>query len=112
MSSAPIQPNIVLVMADQLVSRYGAYDNAADFASSVPTFVHYLRRGGYRTCLAGRMHFVGPDQLHGFEERVTTDVYTADFVWVPDWTNVGERIDRWYHNMDSVFEAGSAVTAF
>ena len=23
-----------------------------------------------------------------------------------------ERIDRWYHNMDPVFEAGSAVTAF
>ena len=24
------------------------------------------------------MHFVGPDQLHGFEERLTTDVYPAE----------------------------------
>ena len=31
---------------------------------------------------------------------------------MPDWNNAGERIDRWYHNMDPVFEAGSAVTAF
>jgi choline-sulfatase len=99
-------------MTGQLVSRLGTYDNASDFAASVPTFAHYLRQAGYRTCLAGRMHFVGPDQLHGFEERVTTDVYPADFAWVPDWLHADERIDRWYHNMDSVFEAGSAVTAF
>jgi choline-sulfatase len=40
---------------------------------------------GYRTALAGKMHFVGPDQLHGFEERLTTDIYPADFGWTPDW---------------------------
>ena len=105
-------PSRASFMTGQLVSRLGAYDNASDFAASVPTFAHYLRQAGYRTCLAGRMHFVGPDQLHGFEERVTTDVYPADFAWVPDWHNAGERIDRWYHNMESVFEAGSAVTTF
>ena len=32
------------------------------------------------------MHFVGPDQLHGFEERLTTDVYPGDFGWTPDWS--------------------------
>ena len=105
-------PSRASFMTGQLVSRLGTYDNASDFASSVPTFAHYLRQAGYRTCLAGRMHFVGPDQLHGFEERITTDVYPADFAWVPDWHNADQRIDRWYHNMDSVFEAGSAVTAF
>ena len=105
-------PSRASFMTGQLVSRLGTYDNASDFAASVPTFAHYLRQAGYRTCLAGRMHFVGPDQLHGFEERVTTDVYPADFAWVPDWLNAGDRIDRWYHNMDSVFEAGHAVTAF
>ena len=105
-------PSRASFMTGQLVSRLGTYDNASDFAASVPTFAHYLRQAGYRTCLAGRMHFVGPDQLHGFEERVTTDVYPADFAWVPDWHNADQRIDRWYHNMDSVFEAGSAVTAF
>ena len=58
------------------------------------------------------MHFVGPDQLHSFEERVTTNGYPADFAWVLDWNNAGERIDRCHHNMDPVFEAGNAVTAF
>ena len=51
------------------------------------------------------MHFCGPDQLHGFEERLTTDIYPADFGWTPDWTRFEER-PGWYHTMDSVTQAG------
>ena len=54
------------------------------------------------------MHFVGPDQLHGFEERLTTDIYPADFGWTPDWRKPGQRIDWWYHNLGSVTGAGVA----
>ena len=54
------------------------------------------------------MHFVGPDQLHGFEERLTTDIYPADFGWTPDYRKPGERIDWWYHNLGSVTGAGVA----
>ena len=58
--------------------------------------------------LSGKMHFCGPDQLHGFEERLTTDIYPADFGWVPDWDSPTER-PSWYHNMSSVLEAGPCV---
>ena len=58
--------------------------------------------------LSGKMHFVGPDQLHGFEERLTTDIYPADFGWTPDYRKPGERIDWWYHNLGSVTGAGVA----
>ena len=95
-------------MSGQLPSRNGVYDNAAEFASSIPTYAHHLRRAGYQTCLSGKMHFVGPDQLHGFEERLTTDIYPADFGWTPDYRKPGERIDWWYHNMGSVTGAGVA----
>jgi choline-sulfatase len=54
------------------------------------------------------MHFVGPDQLHGFEERLTTDIYPADFGWTPDYRKPGQRIDWWYHNLGSVTGAGVA----
>ncbi|MEQ9260642.1 MAG: choline-sulfatase [Roseovarius sp.] len=84
------------------------YDNAAEFAADIPTYAHHLRRAGYQTCLSGKMHFVGPDQLHGFEERLTTDIYPADFGWTPDYRKPGERIDWWYHNMGSVTGAGVA----
>ena len=95
-------------MSGQLPSRTKVYDNAAEFASDVPTYAHHLRRAGYATCLSGKMHFVGPDQMHGLEERLTTDVYPADFGWTPDWTRPDERIDWWYHNLGSVTSAGVA----
>jgi choline-sulfatase len=91
-----------------LPSRSRVYDNAAEFAADIPTYAHHLRRAGYQTCLSGKMHFVGPDQLHGFEERLTTDIYPADFGWTPDYRKPGERIDWWYHNMGSVTGAGVA----
>ena len=99
-------------MSGRLPVGIGAYDNASEFPASVPTFAHYLRQMGYRTCLSGKMHFVGPDQLHGFEERLTTDIYPADHAWTPDWEAPDERIDKWYHNMESVCEAGVAATTY
>lgn len=101
-------PGRASFMTGQLPSTTGVYDNAAEFTSDLPTYAHHLRRAGYHTSLAGKMHFVGPDQLHGFEERLTTDVYPADFGWTPDYRKPGERIDWWYHNMGSVTGAGVA----
>ncbi|WP_415921121.1 choline-sulfatase [Tateyamaria sp. SN6-1] len=101
-------PGRASFMSGQLPSVTGVYDNAAEFPSSIPTYAHHLRRAGYQTCLSGKMHFVGPEQLHGFEERLTTDIYPADFGWTPDYRKPGERIDWWYHNMGSVTGAGVA----
>ena len=101
-------PGRASFMSGQLPSRTRVYDNAAEFTSDVPTYAHHLRRAGYATCLSGKMHFVGPDQLHGFEERLTTDIYPADFGWTPDYRKPGERIDWWYHNLGSVTGAGVA----
>ena len=101
-------PGRASFMSGELPSVTGVYDNAAEFPSDLPTYAHHLRRAGYHTCLAGKMHFVGPDQMHGFEERLTTDIYPADFGWTPDYRRPGERIDWWYHNMGSVTGAGVA----
>jgi len=101
-------PGRASFMSGQLPSRTRVYDNAAEFTSDIPTYAHHLRRAGYHTCLSGKMHFVGPDQLHGYEERLTTDIYPADFGWTPDYTRPGERIDWWYHNLGSVTGAGVA----
>ncbi|MGI9391488.1 MAG: choline-sulfatase [Boseongicola sp.] len=101
-------PGRAAFMSSMLASRTGVYDNAAEFRSDIPTFAHHLRNAGYATCLSGKMHFVGPDQLHGYEERLTTDIYPADFGWTPDYRKPGERIDWWYHNLGSVTGAGFA----
>ena len=101
-------PSRASLMTGLLPSRIGACDNAAAFPADVPTFAHYLRALGYSTCLSGKMHFAGPDQLHGFEERLTTDIYPADFGWTPNWEQPAARLS-WYHNMLSVVQAGVAV---
>ncbi|WP_370044434.1 MULTISPECIES: choline-sulfatase [Salipiger] len=101
-------PGRASFMSGELPSVTGVYDNAAEFPSDLPTYAHHLRRAGYHTCLSGKMHFVGPDQMHGFEERLTTDIYPADFGWTPDYRKPGERIDWWYHNMGSVTGSGVA----
>lgn len=98
-------PSRFSFLAGRQISAIGAYDNAAEFPAQVPTFAHYLRRAGYQTVLSGKMHFCGPDQLHGFEERLTTDIYPADFGWTPDWSRPEER-PSWYHSMESVTQAG------
>jgi choline-sulfatase len=101
-------PGRASFMSGQLPSRTGSMTTPPSFASDIPTYAHHLRRAGYQTCLSGKMHFVGPDQLHGFEERLTTDIYPADFGWTPDYRKPGERIDWWYHNLGSVTGAGVA----
>ena len=97
-------PSRFSMMSGQLSSTVGAYDNGAEFTSSTPTFAHYLRHLDYQTCLVGKMHFVGADQLHGFEERLTTDIYPGDFGWTGDWTEVRPR-----HANNAITFTGSGI---
>ena len=142
MATMPERPNILLVMADQLVpfltrayghpvvrtpaldrlaaegirfdaaytpyplcsparaalvtgryaSRLGCYDNASILPADEPTVAHYLTNAGYDTVLTGKMHFVGPDQLHGFRRRLTTDVFPATMDWVPTMDEEGRFV--------------------
>ena len=78
-------PSRFTMVTGQLPSKIGGYDNASNLGSDVPTYAHYLRREGYHTALAGKMHFIGPDQLHGYEQRLTSDIYPGDFGWTVNW---------------------------
>jgi len=101
-------PSRFSLVSGQLPSRIGAFDNAAEFAADVPTYAHYLRALGYHTALSGKMHFCGPDQLHGYEQRLTSDIYPADYGWAVNWDAPDVRAS-WYHNMSSVLQAGPCV---
>lgn len=88
--NAPLcAPSRASMMTGRLPDSIPVNDNAEELPSTVPTFAHHLRRAGYKTVLSGKMHFVGPDQMHGFEERLTTDIYPADLQWAQDWETLG-----------------------
>lgn len=104
-------PSRSAMLAGRHASAIGVFDNAAELPASVPTLAHHLRDAGYRTCLVGKMHFVGPDQLHGFERRLSTDVYPAGLDWTPDWTReISDRLP-WYHSMESVVTPARTVAS-
>lgn len=75
-------PSRASLITGRFISRIRVYDNAAPFGSDIPTLAHYLTNEGYETVVSGKMHFVGPDQLHGFHRRLTTDIYPSNFAWV------------------------------
>jgi choline-sulfatase len=104
-------PSRASLLTGRLPSRTGVYDNAAEMPASLPTITHHLRAAGYATSLAGKMHFVGPDQLHGFEERLTPDVYPAGLDWTPDWDAGPDARLSWYHTMESVLRPGVVAAA-
>lgn len=101
-------PSRFSMLSGRLPHAIEAYDNASEFPAAIPTMAHYLRDAGYRTILCGKMHFIGPDQLHGYEERLTTDIYPADFAWTPDWTQ-GPAHRPTGISMRPVLEAGPCI---
>jgi choline-sulfatase len=74
-------PARACVMTGRHCSEIEAWDNATPLSDDEVTYAHYARDRGYDTVLSGKMHFVGADQLHGFDRRFTTDIYPEDFRW-------------------------------
>ena len=79
-------PSRASMMSGRYCSDIGVYHNAGVLHSDEPCLAHYLRAAGYHTVLSGKMHFIGPDQLHGFSQRLTTDIYPGDMSWIADWS--------------------------
>lgn len=97
-------PSRAAIMTGRHIHTIEVWDNAAPLRCDWPTFAHQLSAGGYRTILCGKMHFVGPDQLHGFDERWTQDIYPATFDWTR--SNRGQVAVNDGQCIDRVFEAG------
>ncbi len=85
-------PSRMSMLSGRFANTIGVWDNATEASCETVTLMHYLRGLGYSTTLCGKMHFIGPDQLHGYEERITTDIYPSNFSWAPNWEKgLGDR---------------------
>lgn len=79
-------PSRVSMYAGRLAATLRCFDNGTLFPADVPTFLHHLRMADYEVVSSGKQHFVGPDQLHGYERRLTTDIYPSGFGWTKNWS--------------------------
>jgi len=66
-------PSRASMVTGRYVSQIGALDNANEFSSEWPTIGHAMAAGGLEPVIAGKMHFVGHDQLHGFAQRLALE---------------------------------------
>ena len=67
-------PSRAAMLSGLLPHRTGIFANFQSLRSDEATFVHSLAIAGYETILVGRMHFVGPDQRHGYTRRLVGDI--------------------------------------
>lgn len=67
-------PSRMTFMTSRTCSDLDVYTNGCYLASDTPTFAHSLGAAGYEVTLGGRMHFLGPDQRHGFHRRLVGDI--------------------------------------
>src|SRR5436309_8973543 len=79
-------PSRTSMFSGRLPSAVESWDNASEFRADVPTIMHYLRAAGYQTAVAGKTHFIGPDQYHGFHERLTPCIYPTHFKFMHPWS--------------------------
>ena len=63
-------------------SRVESYDNASPLASDAVTWAHRFGAAGYDVALAGKQHFCGLDQLHGFHAQLSRDIHAE--LWMED----------------------------
>ena len=80
-------PSRMSFMTGRHVHEIGTWDNASPLASDSPTWAHMLRAGGYDVVLAGKQHFVGPDQRHGFRARLARDLHAEHRHPIFDWAD-------------------------
>lgn len=105
-------PSRMSFMTGQPCSDIEVWSNNCSLSSNVPTFAHALGAAGYETVLCGRMHFVGPDQRHGFMSRPIGDVGGSAFLGgkMPDLGHIG--IQTAYQSYDSAATSGPGRTAY
>lgn len=67
---APIcTPSRMSFLSGKHIDTIGCWNNHWPLPPEHQTFADHFAAAGYATCLVGKMHFGGADQLHGFQDR-------------------------------------------
>ena len=67
-------PSRMSLLTGKLPSELNIFNNDTVLPADVPTIAHAFGIAGYHTVLAGRMHFKGDEQKHGFDQRLVGDI--------------------------------------
>jgi choline-sulfatase len=68
-------PSRLSFMTGRYTHNCAGWDNATPLAPDAVTWPHLLRAQGYDVALSGKMHLIGDDHLHGFQEQLARDLH-------------------------------------
>lgn len=74
-------PSRMAMLTARWPHRQECWTNDDVLRSDLPTWLHAVGAAGARPVLIGRLHAMGPDQLHGYADRLVGD-------HSPNWTGV------------------------
>lgn len=107
MTSCPLcVPARASMISGLLPSNNGVLFNFNSINSDMATFLHSLTVSGYETVLCGRMHFIGPDQRHGYAKRIAGDRTPVFHNGVPNEAGKGKKRVRGFDENSSVYYMG------
>ncbi len=66
-------PSRMATLTARWPHRQECWTNDDILRSDIPSWLHAAGAAGYKTTLIGRLHAIGPDQLHGYGERLVGD---------------------------------------
>ncbi len=72
-------PSRMSMLSGQHPHQNEVWTNNHILNSGIPTLAHSMGAAGYHPVLVGRMHSIGPDQLHGYSERLVGD-HSPNFI--------------------------------
>ena len=103
-------PSRMSMLTAQYPSTQQCWTNDDYLRSDAATWPHALGAAGYRPVLAGRLHSMGPDQLHGYAERMVGD-HSPNWGGVPrhDLGVLDKANDPW---RESLTRAGVGQSAY
>ena len=107
-------PSRMSFMTGRHPHELGLWDNEGHLGSDIPTFAHAFLSAGYDTVLSGRMHFVGPDQRHGYAERLVSEVAESAYLaagWKLERV-LGDLVDTPGMSLTGVIKSGPGRTGY
>jgi choline-sulfatase len=103
-------PSRMSALTGRYPSHQNCWTNTDYLASDIPTMAHALGAGGYRPILVGRMHALGPDQLHGYVRREVGD-HSPNWIGIPR-HDMGELARTNDPYRESIVKAGPGQSAY
>jgi len=90
--------------------KQNCWANSDSLASDIPTMAHSLGAVGYDPILIGRLHSIGPDQLHGFASRKVFD-HSSDWYGGSEYSlGVLDKAQRPFK--ESIFNSGPGQMSY